>query len=158
MDGDRFITAGELRQRMMERPPEQRPALCAAIMVTGDADHDDTVSLAEFLELGDVLQELADLCMICMADSAEVRVPLSAAERESKLVRTLVYEDFAAPRLDLHVLNGTTTAAFACFLEHRSAGAFATPSHELLGGGVKCRDGGRSSPTRGWRRWPRRPR
>ena len=45
----------------MDGPRAERPALCAAIMAMADTDGDGLISLAEFLQLGGVLQDVAAL-------------------------------------------------------------------------------------------------
>ena len=58
------------------------------------------------------------LTLVCLVDGSEVRVSLSAAARESELVRTLLDDvEEASPRLDLHELDEAAAVAFAVFLE-----------------------------------------
>ena len=52
LDGNGFVTLGEILRSTRNRE------LCAALLAMADADGDGKVSLTEFLQLGQVLQDV----------------------------------------------------------------------------------------------------
>ena len=92
--------AAELKARVEEPRPETN----AAAHGIGAVRSDDVLTL------------------VCLADGADVRVPFSAAARESELIRIQMDDvEEAGPRLDVHVLEEVTAVAFSAFLQGQPA-------------------------------------
>ena len=77
-NGDGILTAGELGA--LADSGEVEKSTIVAIMAMADTDQDGMISLAEFLELGRVLQEVAEMKVAVLGG---VSAPVSCASIET---------------------------------------------------------------------------